>query len=551
MKTATCMGALVTIGASLAAAHAGPPALHFTDVTADSGIDLVLTSGRFPLSQILEVKGGGLGLIDFDNDGDLDLFAPNGATLDSPFAGPGCRLFENLGSMHFKDITLEAGLTFDRWGMGVVVGDYDADGFDDLFIACYGSNALLRNRGDATFEDVTDAAGVAGSDAWTTGCAFADLDADGDLDLYTVNYVRFDPDAPPAPGQFKSMDVFGGPRGMEADHDVLYENLGDGTFRDITRQAGCLPDTARFGLGVAILDLNADGLQDIFVGNDSDPNFFFVNQGNLRFEERGFYSGLAANMDGINQATMGIGVADVDGNALPDLFTTNFSSDTNTLHMNLDGEIFDERTAQYGLGMVSRQFLGWACGFYDFDQDADEDLVVVNGHVYSEATPETADSSFRQPPMLFERAGRRFEFVETDRAGACMIEPHVDRSMVGGDLDGDGDIDLAIGELNGPLRILANDGEGKGDWLIVELREREGVGNRHAVGVTIVLTHGDSQQRRWIVGGGGFQSTSAQYAHFGLGASAGEVAITVTWPDGIAQTIEGVAPNQHLILRRE
>ena len=545
----TCLLAGLVACASLAPTV---PPLHFTDVTAGSGVDMTMTSGRFPLTQILEVKGGGLGLIDYDNDGDWDLFAPNGATLDDPWHGPGGRLFENVSGdgagIRFRDATASAGLSFDRWGMGVAVGDVDGDGFDDLFVACFGPNALLRNRGDGTFEDATATSGIEG-DAWTTGCAFGDIDADGDLDLYVVNYVKFDPAHPPAGGRFKSADVFGGPRGMGAWDDVLYENQGDGTFRDITAEAGCRVAEARYGLGAVILDLTGDGLQDIFVGNDSDPNFLFVNRGDGTFEERGMISGLAANMDGINQATMGIGIADVDGNGLPDVFSTNFSSDTNTLHVNLDGEFFDERTQQYGLGMVSRTYLGWACAFEDFDQDGDEDLLIVNGHVYSEATPETMDSAFRQTPLLFERVGDRFEMVEGDRAGGWLAEAHVDRSMVVGDLDGDGDVDAVIAELNGPLRVIENDGEGKGSWLIVELRGHGG--NRHGLGAMVEVRAGESVRRRWIAGGMGFQSAFAPAAHFGLGEDGGPVDVTVAWPDGMRESLEGVAINRRVVVEQE
>lgn len=537
-------------------------AIRMTDVTAASGIDFTTTAGRNPSTQIVEVKGGGLALIDFDNDGDLDLFIPNGATLDSPNAGPGCRLYENISmaadGIRFRDVTEKAGLSFNRWGTGVAVGDYDADGFDDIFIACFGRNALLRNRGDGTFEEITEKAGLV-DDHWSTGCAFGDIDADGDLDLYVANYIDFDISNPPPHTEFLGVEVFAGPKGLPPVADRLYENLGDGAFRDISESSGIHAVPPAYGLGVVILDFDQDGRQDIFVGNDSMTNYLFRNLGENRFADIGASSGIATNAEGSAQATMGLAVADVDGNGFPDLLRTNFSDDTNTLHLNRGDGFFDDRTMQYGLGVVTRPFLKWAAMFYDFDLDADEDLLIVNGHVYPHATRATMNSDYLQTPLLFERRGRRFERVTDPAAGDWLAQRHCDRNAVFGDLDHDGDIDVIIGELNGPVRVIRNDAPAAaaGNWLAVELRDaRPGIGNRHAVGAKVELVGSDPSQtqRRWIFGGGSFQSACPPVAHFGLPAGwkpSDSLVVNVTWPDGKGQRVEGVQPGQRLVISRQ
>lgn len=526
----------------------GPPrpALRFEQLEpADTGLETTLTSGETPSSQILEVNGGGFGLIDYDRDGDLDIFVANGATMAAPENGPGSRLYENLGGLRFADVTTAAGIDLTRWAMGVAVGDYDGDGWDDLYVTCYGPNVLLRNV-EGRFTDVTAQAGV-GDPAWATTAAFGDLDRDGDLDLYVVNYLEFDAAAPPPPSRFKGVPVMAGPNGLPAQADVLYENLGDGTFRDVTAEAGCRPQRAGYGLGAVIVDIDSDGWPDILAGNDSMPNVLFHNLGGLRFEEVGNRSGIAVNSDGSEQATMGIAVADVDGNGRPDFFTTNFSSDTNTLQVNLDGRFFDDRTMQYGLGMISRPYLGWACGFGDLDHDGDEDLLMVNGHVYPQATMATMDSTYLQSPLLFERAGDRFTRVTDPGVGAFLGEPRAGRAAVLGDLDGDGDLDVVTGELNGPIRILRNDGAA-GPWLIVALEDRGG-GNPRGIGARIEVDAAGSRRRRWLVSGG-FQSSGSQTAHFGLPPNTETVTVEVTWPDGRVQEVRDVAVNRYVVVKR-
>ncbi len=533
---------------------AGASGIRLTDVTKSCGIDLVTTSGGTPSREILEVNGGGLALFDHDNDGDLDLFVANGATLAEPERGPGSRLYANRGDGSFEDVTARLGISLRRWAMGVAVGDVDADGCDDLYVACYGPDVLLRNECNRPegprFVDVSAAAGI-GDRAWGTSAAFGDVDGDGDLDLYVANYLAFDVRNPPdrAGKTFKGVPVMAGPAGLQPEDDILYENLG-GRFRDVTRESGIVERTPGYGLGVRIFDYDGDGRQDIYVGNDSTENFLFRNLGRRRFEEIGRRAGCAANYDGATQATMGIALGDVDGNGFADLFSTNFSSDTNTLHLNLGDGFFDDRTSQFGLGLVSRPFLQWGCGFYDFDGDADEDLFVASGHVYPETARHAMDSGYEQEPLLFERAGARFERVQD--AGPLLSKKYLARATAFGDLDGDGDVDIVMAALNGPVHVFRNDSP-QASALVVRLRGP--AANPHAYGARLELASPAGIQRRWITGGGSYQSVDAPEAYFGLGPAAAGAKVRptlrVVWPDG-RQTEHGpLVPDRVVTLRHD
>jgi hypothetical protein len=499
------------------------PSFVFTEV--QTNIDPTVCGAEDP-TQIIEVNGTGLGLFDYDNDGDLDLFVVNASNQP-------CRLYENRseGSIAFHDVTEAVGIDVRRWANGVAVGDVNGDGFEDVYITCFGSNVLLLNKDGKTFTEVTEKAGV-GDDGWGTSAAFGDLDNDGDLDLYVCNYLEFDVNNPPPRAKYKGMSVLGGPHGMVPEKNVVYENLGDGTFQDAT-EAWQLGASPAFSLNVVILDVNGDGWQDVFVGNDSMENNLFFNLGKdkTRFTNSALETGAATNGDGSMQATMGIAISDVDGNGTPDIFTTNFSSDTNTLLTN-HGNYFEDQTKLYGLGLLSRSLLGWSCGFHDFDLDGNEDLLVVNGHVYAEASADSIDSERSQPMLWMSRIGNRFVKVDAQNTSGR----YRDRAAVFGDIDRDGDTDVIVSERNGSVRVLRNDVKGRKP-LVVFLKG-------HGMGAALKITLDDgSIISRWKHSGGGFQSSTSTNPVFTFPKGRMPVKLEITWGNGVRQIINDIPVN--------
>ena len=524
-------------------------AIRLEDVTASSGIDFTTTSGELPPTQIIEVKGGGVALIDFDGDGDEDLFFPNGATLASPAQGPGARLYENLGNMRFRRVEPDPPLR--AWAFGPAVGDFDGDGREDIAVACHGSIRLLLNAGNGSFIDVSDRLPDAARDAsaWNTSVAAGDLDADGDLDLYITRYLRIDPSAPPGPSLFKGVPVMSGPRGLDPQRDVLLRNIGGGRFEDATASSGIAALPAAYGLNAAVADFTGDGRPDILVANDSHPDMLLRNLGDMRFEDAGRRMGIATNMEGTEQASMGIAIGDVNGDALPDAHVSVFSSDTNTVHESREGHFFDDRTGLRGVGVPSRRLCGWASAFADLDHDGDEDLVTVNGHTYPQATLALMDSEWEQPVLVLERRGDRFEPVAPDTLGPGLGGRHRDRSAVFADLDADGDIDIVIAGLNQPVRVIRNAHDSADDWIAIRLDDPRAAGNRAARGARIQLSDSGTVQSRWLAGGGPFQSNRSVEAHFGTASARGPWTVTVTWPDGARTEHALERPGRHTITR--
>ncbi len=482
-----------------------------------------IVCGQEPQSSILEVNGCGIALFDFDNDGDSDLF------VVSQGAKSPCKLYANEstnGSIVFTDVTSSAGIQIEELPMGVAIGDINGDSFDDVYVTCYGPNQLLLNNGDGTFVDKAVDAKV-DDNGWGTSASFGDLDGDGDLDLYVCNYLEFNLNNPPSNATYKGVSVLGGPHGLTPQQDIVYENLGDGTFAYANQKWGFTSPPA-FGLNVAILDFNDDGKQDVYVGNDSMANNLYINEGD-GFTDAGFHTGAATNGEGSMQATMGIGIGDVNNDSMPDIFTTNFSSDTNTLHVNSTSGFFDDRTNQYGLGLMSRMLLGWTCSFQDFNGDGFEDIVILNGHVYPNASKETMDSSRLQPLTLMQYSGSRF--IESN----CIDGEFDDRAGVFCDLDGDGDTDMVIAPRHGAIRVYENVCH-VSDVLKVTLQGKgqntKGLGAK----VTVQLNDG-STKTKWNHDGSGFQSSMSVPMLFAIPKNAKPESIDIVWADGEMQSV--------------
>lgn len=484
---------------------------------------------------IVEVKGGGFALFDLDGDARLDVFQPGGKSLDPNEPGPRARVFRQVDGGRFA--AEEGAVDWHGWAMGAAAGDVTGDGRDDVFVAAHGPDALFVNQGDGTLAEEGAVRGLA-SEAWGMAAALADLDGDGDLDLYVANYLELDLDDLPPDTDFQGEPIFAGPLGLTPSADLVYENDGTGHFKDKSFRSGILATAPSFGLAVMPIDFDVDGRLDLFVGNDSMANFLFANEGGFRFKDAALQRGLAANGDGRRQATMGVAIGDVNGDSLPDVFTTNFASDTNTLQVSRADRPWRDRTSVMGLTTAGQTQVGWASLLGDYDRDGDEDLVVFNGHVYPERLASKMGSEAAQPALYFERDGARFRAVsEVDALGAWSAARHIDRGGALADYDGDGDLDLFVQEWRGPLRVIqgqAADQAMGSPGLEVVLQQD--AGDRFGYGSRVQLVEGGTTRTAWIEPTMGFQSSGAPSAFFTLGAQASRE-VRVIWPDGHTQTV--------------
>ncbi len=520
--------------------------IAFRDVTYASGIAFRHFDGRTEMQYIMDQTGSGLGWLDYDRDGLIDLFLVQGSTFRSapPTPAPTCKLFRNLGQGHFRDVTAAAGLEHVGCGQGLAVGDLDNDGFPDLFITCYGQpNALYRNGPDSTggrrFVDVTAKAGLADHSDWmhrpnySTSAAFLDFDNDGWLDLFVCSYLKIDLANYPNCRDRRGRRDACPPSAFEATRCLLYRNNRDGTFTDVSRTAGVDLPAAK-ALGVVALDLDDDGRIDLFVANDSVPNFLFRNRGDGRFESLGLSSGGAVNLAGAPQAYMGVDADDLDGDGRPDLYVTAFARETDTFFRNLGGGCFLDATQGSGIGPPSWHPLGWGVCLVDADRDGLLDIVVANGHVAHHIDDEgDPNNRFRQPAQFYRNEGHGRFRHRTGQVGAHFREPHAGRGLAAADYDNDGLMDLAFNNSGEPAVLLHNESATPYHWVRLSLRGT--MSNRDAIGARVLVEAGGRRMVRHRKGGGSYCSASDPRLLVGLGTAREVERVAVRWPSGLVQ----------------
>ena len=531
-----------------------PPKINFVDIAEKAGLTAKTEDGGDKAKRyIIETTGSGAAFFDFDNDGWPDAFLVNGSRLEGFPKGqePTSHLYRNQRDGTFVDVTQSAGVGLKGWGQGVCAGDYDNDGWTDLFVTFWGHDVLLHNNGNGTFTDITKKAGLWHEDVrWSTGCAFVDYDRDGRLDVFISHYVDFDPQHTPEPGsaascQWKGIAVMCGPRGLKGTHSELYRNNGDGTFTDVSEKSGVAKTPAYYCFTALTADFDNDGWPDIYVACDSTPNMFFHNNHNGTFTEAGVENGVAYNDQGHEQAGMGTDAADYDGDGWLDIIKTNFSGDSATLyHNNRDGS-FSDATFEAGLGR-NTQFLGWGTLFVDIDNDGWPDIFMANGHVYPEVDSKGLNNTFRERKVLYwnERNGR-FRDVSLD-SGAGITTPYNSHGVAAADFDNDGAVEILVNNSHDRPSLLKNYGE-HGNWVLLNLVGTKS--NRDAIGARVTVRVGDHRQTREVRSGGGYISQSDFRLHFGLGKATKADAIEIRWPSGLVQRLENVSANQVVRIR--
>lgn len=500
---------------------------------------------------ILETTGSGVGFIDYDKDGWLDIFFVNGSRF-GPFASgavPSNRLFHNNRDGTFTDVTERVGLTHSGWGQGVCIGDYDNDGNEDIFVTYWGEDLLYHNNGDGTFTDVSQKSGIAGSAArWSTGCAFIDFDRDGYLDLFVTHYVDFSLQTAKDPGSnpyciYRGLAVNCGPRGLTGDTSTLYRNNRDGTFTDVSASAGIGSRERYFGLGVLVSDFDNDGWPDIYVANDSTPSLLFMNNHDGTFHEDGILRGVAFSNDGEEQAGMGVAAADYDNDGWLDILKTDFSDEYPDLFHNDGRAIFSNASAAAGINRETH-LVGWGCGFFDPDNNGLADIFYCNGHVYPELERIHSDTSYRQPRVLYRNmGGGHFEEV-SQLAGKAITVPATGRGCAFGDFDNDGCVDIVVNNQNARPALLAITSHNRNHWINIHLIGTRS--NRSAIGARIRCVAGTISQIDEVRSGASFLSQNDLRIHFGLGDHSTADLIEVRWPSGAIDRFHNVAADQFI-----
>ena len=521
----------------------------FQDISEKAG----LTSWRHKMGNpqktyILDTTGSGVALLDYDNDGWLDIYLVNGSTyeaLEGKVEPPHAALFHNNHDGTFTNVAAKAGVTNDRWGYGVAVGDYDNDGWPDIYVSNFGANRLYHNNHDGTFTDVAERAGVTLGN-WSTGASFGDYDGDGRLDLFVPGYVHWDLNHPPptptsdatnAFCQYRGTSVLCGPRGLQGEPDHLFHNNGDGTFTDVSEKAGVSDERHYYGFSSTFVDVNNDGKVDLIVANDSTPNYLYINNGDGTFKDTSFYSGFALNQEARETSSMGLAVGDYRNNGLVDLYTTTFSDDYKSLYRNEGDGNFSEITAKMGIAEVTYPFLSWGTEFIDYDNDGWKDIMFVSGHTYPQVDHYNWGTSFAERPLLFHNLdkGQKFAVVPAvEGTGLADVIPG--RGAAFGDLFNDGKISVVINCIDHTPVLLRNVNADTNHWVGIKL-----IGGpkspRDAVGAAVYLTAGGMRQRSDVMSGGSYESSNDQRLHFGLGRTTTIDDVEIHWPSGLVQHV--------------
>ena len=529
--------------------------VNFVNVARESGLNVkTIFGGEHKNKYLLETTGCGVAFYDYDNDGWLDIFLVNGSRLEGFPAGqaPSSHLFKNNRDGTFTDVTAQAGLLHSGWGQGVCIGDYDNDGYEDLFVTYFGKNVLYHNNGNGTFTDVTEKAGVGGNGKrWNTGCAFVDYDRDGHLDLFVANYIDLNLATAPVPESgpclYKGVMVACGPPGLNGGKNILYRNNGNGTFTDVTEQAGILDANGTYGLGVLTADFDNDGWPDIYVANDSTASALYQNKKNGKFVDIAMEAGCALSADGKPQAGMGISAADYDLDGNLDIVKTNFAGDTPSLYHNIGGATFEDATFAAGLGRHT-QFLGWGCGFLDMDNDGWPDILICNGHVYPEVEQLKTEAGYPQQKLLYKnQRNGHFDDVSM-QAGPGITVPVASRGCAFGDFDNDGDIDVVVNTVNDYPQLLRCDSASGHNWI--KVRTIGTKSNSSGIGARLrCVTHPPDeakphQQIDEVRSGGSYISQNDLRVHFGLGKADKVDLLEIRWPSGIIDTLKDLKSNQ-------